>query len=151
MFIVLLAPGSDSADGAMKRLGLFLAVLWGLLGLGLVIDGIVESLSWAGDPTLAGSNLRWWYSTLIIPGVVAALFALMLLRGTPIVRPLGYSVAAVFALYVVYIMLITPSPHFLRPMLVLQWLVLGLAVVTMIYLAKGSGTRTDQTHGNRAP
>ena len=116
--------------------------------MGLVIDGIVESLSWAGDPTLSGSNLRWWYSTLIIPGVVAALFALVLLRGSPIVRPLGYSVAAVFALYVVYIMLITPSPHLVIPMFVLQLLVLGLAVVTMIYLAKVRGTRGDQTHGS---
>lgn len=151
MSIVLLSPGPTSADGAMKRVGILLAALWGLLGSGLVIDGVVESLSWAGDPTLAGSALRWWHSTLIVPGVVAVLFALMLLRGGPTVHWLGYSVTGVFTLYVFYIMLITPSSHLLSPMLALQLLVIGLAIATVIYLAKSDSVRVDRTPGSGSP
>jgi hypothetical protein len=122
----------------MNRVALVLAVLWGLLGLGLVIDGVVESSSWTGDPGLAGSSLRWWHSTLIVPGVVAMLFAILLPRGGLAAAVLGYPVAAIFTLYVVYILLLTPSTRLLQPMLALQALVLGLTIATVVYLIRGS-------------
>ena len=111
-----------------------LAVSWGLLGAAMLIDGVLEVISWSRDSDLSGSSLRWWHSTYMLPGVLAILLAVMIRTGSALTRPVGLFTSFVFALYVIYLMLITPQTLLIRPVLVLQLFVLALSLATITEL-----------------
>ena len=112
---------------------LVFAIVWALLGLGLVGEGIYEVSQWASDPVLAGSSLRWWNSTGIVPGALALIFSYQLLAGHRTAGYLGLFLASALTLYVLYILALTPSEHIVRPMLALQIFVVALCIGTGMF------------------
>jgi hypothetical protein len=120
----------------MKMLGRVLSLSWLLLGIGLFIDGVYEVLLWSGDPILEQSSLRWWHSTGIIPGMFAAALGFYLTKPGTLRNYLGYPLAVLFSLYVLYILDITPNGFRLRPMLALQIAVIALSIGTIFFLWK---------------
>jgi hypothetical protein len=115
---------------------LALGVVWSILGVALVGEGIYEATQWSADPALGESSLRWWHSTGIIPGVLCVLFAYQLIVGARTAKYLGYFLTIVLALYVLYILAITPSEFILRPILAVQIVVLVLCVATCAFLLR---------------
>lgn len=136
MCFLLFEGRPADAGGAMKSLGLVLSASWMLLGIGLVIDGVYETLLWIGDPVLEHSSLRWWHSTGIIPGVLAASLGFYLTKPGLVRGILGYPLAVLFSVYVLYIIDITPYAFRLRPMLALQVVVFALGIGTVFFLWK---------------
>jgi len=132
----------------MTRLKIVLVVSWLILGAGLAVDGVVDWWSWQGDPLLLKSPLRWWHSTNIIPGSLAAIAAILLWKEVPFARLAAFLLATVFSLYTIFIMLITRPERVLepRPMLVLQILVLALSVLTVYYAVLGLRQRNSPAH-----
>jgi len=49
-------------------------------------------------------------------------------------KPVGLFTGSAFALYVIYVMLITPQAHLIRPTLGLQLFVLALSLATILVL-----------------
>jgi hypothetical protein len=123
----------------MTSLKVVLTGSWLLLGIGLAVDGAVDWWSWKDEPVVLASSLRWWDSTNILPGLLAVVVAILLWRQTPFARLAAFLVATVFSLYTIFIMLIARPERVLelRPMLVLQILVLALSVLTAYYAALG--------------
>lgn len=113
-------------------------MLWLLFGIGLITEGIYEASQWAAEPMLRGSSLRWWHSTGIVPGVLAVLLAYQLFRAKALAKYLGYFLAAVLTLYVLYILALTPAEFIMRPTLVLQIFVVALCIATGVFLYRAS-------------
>jgi hypothetical protein len=110
---------------------LALAVFWLLFGVGLVIQGIYEVTQWG---SLSESSLRWWHSTGIIPGMLSIVLAYQLFRGQALAKYLGYFLPAALTLYVLYILALTPADFIVRPILLLQILVIVLCVGTGVFI-----------------
>lgn len=109
---------------------------WLFLGVGLVIDGLYEVLVWSRDPILAESSLRWWHSTGIIPGLLAVALGYYIAKPGALRLYLGYTLAILFSVYVLYIIGITPAGYRLRPMFALQIAVIVLSFGTAVFLLK---------------
>jgi hypothetical protein len=121
----------------MSALKVAVAICWVLLGAGLLVSGVVEWWSWRDDPILSASSLRWWHSTGIVPGILAVIVGGLVLKEIAFARLAAVLLAILFALYVIYIILITRPEHLVRPMLAVQILVLGLSAVTVYYAVLG--------------
>jgi hypothetical protein len=121
----------------MSALKVVVAICWILLGAGLVVSGVVEWWSWRDDPILSASSLRWWHSTGIVPGFLAVIVGGLVFKEIAFARLAAVLLAILFSLYVIYIMLITRPEHLIRPMFVVQILVLGLSAVTVYYAVLG--------------
>lgn len=128
----------------MRNLRIVLALGWAILGIALLIAGVMDWLSWQHEPVLSKSSLQWWSSTAIIPGAIAVLTGALIWRTNSLSQYVGYFAASIFAVYVVYILLLTPSESIVRPMLALQVSVLCLSVATFFYLlAQRRASRSD--------
>jgi hypothetical protein len=121
----------------MRALKVVVAACWILLGAGLAVSGVVEWWSWRDDPILSASSLRWWHSTGIVPGALAIGVGALVWKEIAFARLAAFLLGTVFALYVIYILLLTRPEHLVRPMLVLQILVLALSVLTAVYAVYG--------------
>jgi uncharacterized membrane protein HdeD (DUF308 family) len=135
--VVLLASKSADAASAMNA-RTALAVLWLLFGIGLVAEGIYEVAQWSADPALRESSLRWWHSTGIVPGALSVLLAYQLFRAQALAKYLGYFMATVLTLYVLYILALTPVEFIVRPMLLLQIFVIVLCIATSVFLYRAN-------------
>jgi hypothetical protein len=111
-----------------------LAALWLLFGVGLIAQGVHELTLWSAEPVLRESSLRWWHSTGIVPGGLSVVFAYLLLKRRAMARYLGYFLAAVLTLYVLYVLALTPAEFMVRPMLVLQIFIIALCIGTGVFL-----------------
>lgn len=115
-----------------------LAALWLLFGIGLIAEGVYEISQWSTEPVLRESSLRWWHSTGIVPGALSVLLAYQLFRAQALAKYLGYFLAALLTLYVLYILALTPAEFIVRPMLLLQIFVIALCIATSVFLYKGN-------------
>jgi hypothetical protein len=113
-----------------------LSLGWLMLGIGLVAEGIYETIIWSSDPMLQQSSLSWWHSTGIVPGALAIVLGLRLTKTGKFRMMLGYSLATALILYVLYIFALTPPEARVRPLLALQLYVLILSITTIVLIWK---------------
>ncbi len=113
---------------------LALAMIWLLLGIGLLAEGINEVSQWSAEESLSGSSLRWWNSTGIVPGVMSIVLAQQLYKAKAFAKYLGNALAVALTVYVFYILALTPADRIVRPTLILQILVIALCLATVVLL-----------------
>lgn len=113
-----------------------LSLAWLILGIGLVAEGIYETILWSGDPMLQQSSLSWWHSTGIVPGALSIVLGLRFTKAGKLRMILGYSLATALILYVLYIFALTPPEVRVRPFLAILLYVLFLSISTIVLLWK---------------
>lgn len=93
--------------GGMTRLRYGLVAWWFCFGIYLVVVGTGDAFRWHNDPFFGGMDLRWWHSTLTIPGAVGIAYAIALVLNRRVFHVLGFVVGAFFVLYDSYLLAIT--------------------------------------------
>ena len=117
-----------------------LAALWILLGIGLLLEAMSDTLKWQSDPIYAKVGLTFDW-TGFVAGSAALFLGIWLLLGVRTARWPGYLIAGAFMLYTAsFLILGDQGAVFYRFALPLAVLTLGVITAWQI----GHGQATDR-------
>lgn len=118
-----------------------LAVLWAVLGIGLLSDAVSNTIKWQSDPVYSSVGLIWDW-TGGVAGALALLLGVWWLLVNGVVRWFGYLVAGMFATYTLtYLVLGDQGTVLYR--FVLPALVFVLSVVTFWQIHRGNASQSQ--------